>query len=324
MEQEVVNSLQNLCLTKEEEAEIPISDHSRADLLEECSLSLFGRLLSDRQQNTRALKSTLRAAGKMGSELRTIEVGNNTFQFKFGSHYQIKWVENCGPWNFENNLLLLCRWKKGLISENIVFTHFPFWVQLWGLPFELMFEVVGRDIGNSMGHFIEMDKRANQSDQAKFMRIRVELPVDKPFQRGGNVVGIEGDKYWVHFKYERLPTFCFLCGKIGHDNKHCKAGSDRQNAMAQYGEWLRAYSTSKGGNNGPKSFSNCSHNTGGDNRGSETGKTFENVLHSTLTSHGVESTSNGSVQSSKNFKNSNAPSMSDQMVQWDTLGFSEC
>ncbi|KAL0012555.1 hypothetical protein SO802_007663 [Lithocarpus litseifolius] len=192
MENEVVNSLQNLCLTKEEETEIPITAYSRADLLEECSLSLFGRLLSDRQQNHRALKSTLRAAWKMGSELRIIEVGNNTFQFKFKSHYQMEWVENSGPWNFDNNLLLLFRWKKGLTSENIVFTHSPFWVQLWGLPFELMSEVVGRDIGNSLGRFIEIDKRANQSEQAKFMRIRVDLPIGLPLCRGGNVVGVEG------------------------------------------------------------------------------------------------------------------------------------
>uniref|UniRef100_A0A7N2M2T1 Uncharacterized protein n=1 Tax=Quercus lobata TaxID=97700 RepID=A0A7N2M2T1_QUELO len=155
MEQEVVSSLQKLCLTKEEEAEISITAHSRADLLEECSLSLFGRLLSDRQQNQRALKSTLRAAWKMGSELRIIE----------------------------------------------------------GLPFELMSEVVGRDIGNSMGRFIEIDKRANQSEQAKFLRIRVDLPIDKPLRRGGNIVGMD----------------------------------DRQNATPQYGDWLRANGMSKGG-----------------------------------------------------------------------------
>ena len=74
-----MNSLQHLSLTKEEETLIPISVHSRADLLEECSLILFGRLLTNRQQNTRALKNILKAAWKMGSDLRIIEVGNNTF-----------------------------------------------------------------------------------------------------------------------------------------------------------------------------------------------------------------------------------------------------
>ena len=71
-----------------------------------------------------------------------------------------------------------------------------------------MSEMVGRDIGNNMGRFIEIDKRAFQSEQAKYLRIKVDLPIDKPLRRGGNVVGIEGDKYWVHYKYERLPTFC--------------------------------------------------------------------------------------------------------------------
>ena len=29
-------------------------------------------------------------------------------QFKFRSRYQMEWVEKNGPWNFDNNLLLLC------------------------------------------------------------------------------------------------------------------------------------------------------------------------------------------------------------------------
>ena len=305
-----MNSLQHLSLTKEEETVIPISEHSRADLLKECSLSLFGRLLTDRHQNTRALKSTLRAAWKMGSDLRIIEVGNNAFQFKFGSRYQLEWVENCGPWNFENNLLLLCRWKKGLTSANLSFTHSSFWVQLWGLPFELLSEVVGRDIGNSMGHFIEVDKRANQSDQARFMRIRVELPVDKPLRRGGNVVGMEGDKYWVNFRYERLPTFCFFCGKMGHDLKHCNACLDGQNVTHQYGEWLRANGSAKGGNNGPKSFSFNNHSTNSENQANAKGQTLENELQNTPASGGRESTSHGSVQVSKNSKNLKSSSLS--------------
>ena len=47
---------------------------------------------------------------------------------------------------------------------NIVFSHSPFWVQVWGIPFELMVEKTGRDIGNMMGKFIEADKRAWQSE----------------------------------------------------------------------------------------------------------------------------------------------------------------
>nr|POE73998.1 uncharacterized protein CFP56_45342 [Quercus suber] len=246
MEQEMIDGLQNLGLTKEEEEGIPITTRSKSDLLEECSLSLFGRLLSNKQQNQRALKSTLRSAWKMGSELKIYDVGNNILQFKFSSRYQMEWVESSGLWNFENNLLLLCLWKKGLSTTNMVFTHSPFWVQLWGLPFEHMSEEMGKDVGNNLGRFVEMDKHACQSDQALFMYIRVELSIDKLLRRGGNVVNLDGEKFWVNFKYERLPTFCFLCGKLGHDGKHCLDFPNEQNTSKQYGEWLRVGGAFKG------------------------------------------------------------------------------
>lgn len=65
------------------------------------------------------------------------------------------------------------------MATNIHFTHPPFWVQIWGLPFELMSDEVGRELGNNIGKFIEVDRRARHSDQAKFMRIRVDLQLDK-------------------------------------------------------------------------------------------------------------------------------------------------
>ena len=87
MDQTVVEGLLNLRLTKEEEEEISIKSRCKSDLLEECSLSLFGCLLAERNQNQRALKNTMRAAWKMGSDLQIVDVGNNVLQFKFGSEY---------------------------------------------------------------------------------------------------------------------------------------------------------------------------------------------------------------------------------------------
>lgn len=60
MDQNVIEGLQHLRLMKDEEVDIPITTMSRSNLLEECTLSLFGKLLSDRNQNLRAFKSTLK------------------------------------------------------------------------------------------------------------------------------------------------------------------------------------------------------------------------------------------------------------------------
>ena len=96
----------------------------------------------------------------MGSDLTIVEVGNDILPFKFNSKHQMEWVEKKESWNFDNNLLLLCRWRKGLSAAHIVFSNSPFWVQVWGVPFELMTEDTRRDIGNRIGNFLEADRRS--------------------------------------------------------------------------------------------------------------------------------------------------------------------
>jgi len=47
-----------------------------------------------------------------------------------------------------------------------------------------MIEAIGKDIGSKIGRVLEVDKRTMQADQAKFLRIRAEVQIDKPLRRG--------------------------------------------------------------------------------------------------------------------------------------------
>nr|POF22500.1 hypothetical protein CFP56_68390 [Quercus suber] len=64
-----------------------------------------------------------------------------------------------------------------------------------------MLDEVGRELGNNIGKFIEVDRRARQLDQAKFMRIRADLQLDKPLRRGGKIASVEGEKFWNPKQY---------------------------------------------------------------------------------------------------------------------------
>lgn len=86
----------------------------------------------------------------------------------------------------------------------------------------MMSEKIGRDIGNSIGNFMATDSKSWSSNQVKFMRIYVNIPLDRPLRRCGVVASPEGEKFQVYFRYERLPVFCFLYGVMGHDDRHCK------------------------------------------------------------------------------------------------------
>ena len=103
-----------------------------------------------------------------------------------------------------------------------------------------MFEDVGKYIGSRLGKVLEVDKRLLQAEQAKFMRIRVEIPIDKPLRRGGNITNTEGERCSIIFRYERLPTFYYICGILGHDEKHCYVSPMEGEVERQYGNWLKA------------------------------------------------------------------------------------
>lgn len=51
-----------------------------------------------------------------------------------------------------------------------------------------------------------------------------------------------GEWFWVNFKYEHVPTFCFICGLLGHAEKLCSKIFDTpMNEIAKpYGQWMRA------------------------------------------------------------------------------------
>ena len=127
-----------------------------------------------------------------------------------------------------------------MTATSVRFSSMPMWVQVWGLPFDLLVEEVGRDIGNGLGKVLDVDLKAFSSDQARLIRVRVELSLDKPLGRGGVVDSPEGDKICIGFKYERLVGLCYQCGRIGHEIRDCFVPQDGNQGYLPYGEWLKA------------------------------------------------------------------------------------
>ena len=117
----------------------------------------------------------------------------------------------------------------------------------------MMASKVAMEIGNKMGVVEDVERRRRSKEQNLFLRVRVALPISKPIRRGGFLMGLDGNRHWVDYKYERLSVFCHFCGILGHDLRHCPAyyeKSKRSTALAyQYGDWLRA---SNGRNRSPQ------------------------------------------------------------------------
>ena len=240
MDSDFLDHIQKLQLTTEEDEAITIRPIRRKEISEEYALSLIGKFLTTRVTNMRVAKNLLQSMWKMGDDMKVVEVGDGLLQFKFSMESQLNWVWNNGPWCFNNQILALRRWEKGMIVRTVNFTYLPIWVQVWGLPFDLTTEDAGHDIGQGLGRVIEVDCKGIKTDQARFLRIRVEVPLDRPLRKGGPIVSLEGDEAKVAFQYERLVGWCFACGRIGHEMKECESANDMDKSSRPYGEWLKA------------------------------------------------------------------------------------
>ena len=51
----------------------------------------------------------------------------------------------------------------------VEFECIPIWVQVWGLPFDLITVEAGQDIGESIGKVLEVDCKAIATNQARFL-----------------------------------------------------------------------------------------------------------------------------------------------------------
>ena len=173
--------------------------------------------------NKVAAKNTIRRAWGLNESMQILEVGLNLFQLKFQSEFDLDRILRGGPRSFDNQLLLLQRWKKGMNVGNIRLELASLWIQIWDAPFDMVSARVAREVGSRLGEVEEVQWKKRKDDISMFMRVRVALPISKPIRKGGFIVGSDGVKTWVSFKYERLPIFCHYCGILGYDLRHYAA-----------------------------------------------------------------------------------------------------
>ena len=119
MADEMAGSLTKLRLTSNEEEIIAIFDDGRLEALESCNLSLIRKFLTCKPFNKMATKNTIWRAWGIDDAMQILEVGLNLFQFKFCSKFEMDRILRGGPWLFNNQLLMLKRWKNVMTVGNI-------------------------------------------------------------------------------------------------------------------------------------------------------------------------------------------------------------
>jgi hypothetical protein len=230
-------------LSEGERREITINEMDTADLRGRSERCLLGRLMSDRRIQKEAFKTLMSRLWKTAEAVTFKEIQDNLWLLEFPNREDKGRVLEGRPWLFDRSLLVLKEIDENTPPSHMDFSNAFFWIQLHGMPLTCMNREVGLRIGRSIGTVEDIDVTGDGVGWGRCLRIRVSIDITKPLERGRAIV-LNGKSIWISLKYEKLPQFCYHCGKIYHADKACPNKSsfriNEETPARPWGIWLRA------------------------------------------------------------------------------------
>uniref|UniRef100_A0A803NTB8 CCHC-type domain-containing protein n=1 Tax=Cannabis sativa TaxID=3483 RepID=A0A803NTB8_CANSA len=211
------------------------------------NLCLFGKVLSHGHVKESFIIDLVKNVWKRPARVVPVlatTINNNCFELIFEKVDDRNWALLRSPWNIRGKLLLLKSWEPS-VQNGSPFIHTRLWVQIHKLPVEFFSVSNGNKLGTRVGNVVVMDlDEENPASWAKWLRVLVEIDIEKPLLSGCFInVGDEAN-VWVQFKYEKVGAFCYFCGRLGHQRSECTLSAPNTvsnvhgRSFPLYGPWL--------------------------------------------------------------------------------------
>ncbi|XP_057529730.1 uncharacterized protein LOC130808266 [Amaranthus tricolor] len=168
------------------------------------SLCLICKLLSSKPFDLDALKRTMIMEWSLQEDVLIRSIGSNVFLFQLFHWKDKEKVLEGRPWCFEQRLLALQDIDNNVQPSDVISGFSPFWLRLYNLPFGSRSKDCVREIFASFGEVLEVkDDLLDIEPHKRKIRVKDESIVT------------------IAVKYERLPHFCLLSGRIDHTDRDC-------------------------------------------------------------------------------------------------------
>lgn len=121
------------------------------------------------------------------------------------------------PWGLT---LQLAPWQPFFETTFAKLSSAAMWVQLHNLPIEMWDGETLETVTAHLGNLLKVDSLTASLSRSRFARVCIKIDLSKPLCHSF-WVGDDSHRVFVVVLYERLPTFCYTCGVIGHGSRSC-------------------------------------------------------------------------------------------------------
>lgn len=252
----------NLVIDDEEEGGIIVNNNEI--VAQKQIYVLVGKFLTEKNINYSAMQNVMAGLWRPKEGMEVHDMGGLKYSFVFFHKLDVQKVIDGGPWSFEQAMLVYHQVKEGEDPLTLKLQELEIWVQIYDIPRGFLSEGILKSVGSSIGRYVQSDPATFEGGWKTYVRIRVAINVEKPLKRRVKIKR-EGNSWsWLNFKYERLGTFCFVCGIIGHSERDCNVVYANLEKMVEkaYGVWLRAPSRNAKNNTGARWLRSTSVGTG--------------------------------------------------------------
>lgn len=179
--------------------------------------------------------------------VRVEKAGTNVYLCKFKRTKDKARICRGGPWIYDDAIIVFDEPKANCCVEALDFQYVSFWVHFHKLPRVCFCRKYAVALGNSIGEFEAAEVGANEKIEGETLRVKVKINIKESLKRGTNVkTGSMAEKKWIPITYEKLPDFCYYCGRLGHVVHECHEEGVERSKERNFGVDLRETNGSKG------------------------------------------------------------------------------
>nr|XP_051220232.1 uncharacterized protein LOC127337946 [Lolium perenne] len=227
---------------REEDLDDVVFEEEVAPDLDENRWLLIVRVNTDREFSKFWFFKNMRSAWDLARPVKIKTLEDNLFIMKFACLGDWEKVTTGGPWHFRGNAVVFAEYDGFTRPSTIDLNNLDMWIQIHDLP--VGYQGTIKALSSKVGKFISLEAPSDDF-VGNFVRVRVTVDVRNPLK---NHVSLSraGRREIFLVKYEKLPTWCSVCGMLGHTYKEHGDGIHPPSALVFRN--LRASWSTKQGN----------------------------------------------------------------------------